>query len=218
MIRLLPILLLASCAVPDAGKRMRGVIAPPRKPDIENRVIDVQDATADVDAANRALKAKVVRLSAATSEASSAASRASSEADRLALQKAATEEELLNLSVIMRDVAARNMFLEESSKELEAKIVEQEEHIVVLSQTVMTARAAAAEKDLQIVGLYDQLAAANATIAEADEEIQRQSKSAQKEAQKAASAKTYRNIVFAVGIAGLLWMLVPVIIKSLKPI
>jgi chromosome segregation ATPase len=167
---LLPLtLILASCAVPDAGKRMRGVIAPPRKPYIENRVIDVQDATADVEEANRALKAKVVRLSAATSEASSAASRASSEADRLALQKAATEEELLNLSVIMKDVAARNMFLEESSKELEAKIVEQEEHIVVLSQKVMTARAAAAEKDLQIVGLYDQIAAANVIIAEADE-------------------------------------------------
>jgi chromosome segregation ATPase len=208
---------------------MRGVMPPAERPAVESRVKEVEDSTRAVDQSNRQLKEQVSTLRSASREASSAASRASSEVTRLTIQKSATEAELLNLQTIMKDVGDRNKTLEASVVDLQARVVEQEELIVVLDEKVTETRTAVVQKAEENFQLRAALAQANNEIAEGNGHIAlaqhneaRAVALAELKDKKIESLLVYRKIVWisgAVLVLGIVaYFLLPIIIRSFKPL
>lgn len=201
-------LLLVSCAGPDAARRIQGVMPPMKKPSVELRVMDVEDAARQVDRSNQALQREVVDLKVTAQEASGAASRAESKVARLLEQKQANEEELVELSAITKEVVERNKTLEAKVIELEDQVLDQATLIVHQDQKLATARAAGAEKDLEVENAHRLIDEANHRTELANEEVTKAQKAQKRMADELSAAKeeAARNAVYRTGVLWVGWL------------
>lgn len=195
---LAPILLavlFASCASPTPFRTFEpSSERPPVAPVAEKVDTATQDTRREADA----LRDQVGALRRAATEATQSAQTARGEVDRLVEQKSATEDELLNLSSMFKDIEQRNMFLETETEKLETGHEKLNATIAKLEGTVRDLRVANTRKDEEVTELRHLLGKADTLNSNLNKERASLAK-------RAARGDTWRNI--GIGVLGLLFLL-----------
>lgn len=195
LVGLFIVTLLASCATTPTPPPERTFQQSYDRPAIDSTAAAVDRTTGDVRREADALRGQVGTLRVAASEATRSARSARAELDRLIEQKAATEVELSDLSLLFKDLEQRNLFLETEAERLESGHQGLRTTIEKLEKTVRDLRIAATRKDEEVAELRQLLKSANDHNDALQADNERLAKAAQKAEVGQASAKTYRNIL-----------------------
>ena len=203
--------LVSSCATKTQGE-VKAAATPPARAAIESSASSVDTSTKAVEESNQLLRTQVVKLKTASSDAKNAATLAREEAERLKNSEQATAAELDALWKLVSKVEARNMFLEEETNKLADQTEDQHAKILELRATVEHLKSEAIKKDGEVAALRFAKAESDAAIKQANERI----KALSAAAVEAASAKSYKAILFWIGGGLLLVILVYISIKAMK--